>query len=708
MPPDEHFQTMWRKRVANGAAPGLSGFTGDHGLPLIEDHECLRGLAAMIQLIRNGQLGYDTRAFLFDNPLVAVPKPNGTERPIVMQETLYKMAAIHALLELAPDAVEILGEDQFALLTGGAGSAGLSTKAALEADTGVSTDLGNAFNTVDRAVMLRRLYDELRLSPVFRLVDWAYSRPTQLCVAGPDGELHFMSSTNGTRQGDPLSLLLFCIAIKSEIEAAKAAGGENVRCVADVDDVTFLGTGQDNGIGVCRALRVFKQGVEENLHMRFQSSKSAIIVFNDRPIPDEVLQCSTDLGIRLERGAIILVGIPMGSDLARVQQLALQMAKQSDKFFASVTSEIMSFAVADRLLRTCGVVRANYLARSGLLGEYDLAFEHFDANTEHVASVLLGGNTDVDLRGGTAQLEAPMRNGGFAYRRYTGSISLYGSFAAFAAAAHHIRRVCPYGLPPRFATSVVHTNTALHGLVDEETVQLLPLAGSNADTCLDWFCSDEGAGGAVKLQRTLTHSADDASFERGLAQASPLDRARLLAVTAPYASSWLCDPALMDDDAHAAACRLRRGQPLSDLYPRSCHCGADLQNDPWHVISHAGGHLRVSRHDTIRDLIAEWAKKAGARAWIEPRQDHWHDNRRPDIRIVLGAKVYQLDVSIPHPTGEAHLRDAGRGQLAVAEVVAAAKSQRYSPMCRAEARAPPSSPSSSRRTVGSAKLPETS
>ena len=40
---DDRFVHIWKKRVANGAAPGVSGFTGDHGMPLLEDTHCLRG-----------------------------------------------------------------------------------------------------------------------------------------------------------------------------------------------------------------------------------------------------------------------------------------------------------------------------------------------------------------------------------------------------------------------------------------------------------------------------------------------------------------------------------------------------------------------------------------------------------------------------------------------------------------------------------------
>ena len=68
---DDNFVRLWKKRVANGAAPAVSGFTGDHGLPLLEDSHCLRGLALLIQLIRNGLLSDQCRTYLLLNVQVA-------------------------------------------------------------------------------------------------------------------------------------------------------------------------------------------------------------------------------------------------------------------------------------------------------------------------------------------------------------------------------------------------------------------------------------------------------------------------------------------------------------------------------------------------------------------------------------------------------------------------------------------------------------
>ena len=109
-----------------------------------------------------------------------------------------------------------------------------------------------------------------------------------------------------------------------------------------------------------------------------------------------------------------------------------------------------------------------------------------------------------------------------------------------------------------------------------------------------------------------------------------------------------------------------------------------LVNDPWHVLSHNGDHRAVSRHDWIRDIIVEWVKKAGGRAWVEPRQVIWHDDRRPDVRVSLGPAVFELDVSVVHPTSASHLAAAVQGSLGAAKKISKAKSNKFGAMSRSE------------------------
>jgi hypothetical protein len=170
VPADDKFVKIWRTRIATGAGPGPSMFTGDHGLPLLEHPECLRGLASLVQRIRNGRLVLDDRFkdLLLTCNLVAVPKSDGTPRPIAIGETLYKMAAFLAIDSVKGVIPDTLGPAQFAFLPGGSETASLLLKALLETQTAFSTDLKNAYNEL-RDVMLDTLFAEERLAPIFSL-----------------------------------------------------------------------------------------------------------------------------------------------------------------------------------------------------------------------------------------------------------------------------------------------------------------------------------------------------------------------------------------------------------------------------------------------------------------------------------------------------------------------------------------------------------
>src|SRR4051794_32598188 len=77
-----------RKKLANGSAPGPSGWTGDVIDALAEDKGCLDGLAAICSAIRSGSLLGPVRDLLLSARLVPLIKPNGGIRPIAIGEAL--------------------------------------------------------------------------------------------------------------------------------------------------------------------------------------------------------------------------------------------------------------------------------------------------------------------------------------------------------------------------------------------------------------------------------------------------------------------------------------------------------------------------------------------------------------------------------------------------------------------------------------------
>ena len=102
----------------------------------------------------------------------------------------------------------------------------------------LALDITNAFNSCDRARVLRELYDTPQLSSLYRLADFGYSVPSVLLLEGCDGLS--IPSTNGVRQGDPLSALLFCVYLHKILQ--QVAEQTNVRIYAYSDNINATGT----------------------------------------------------------------------------------------------------------------------------------------------------------------------------------------------------------------------------------------------------------------------------------------------------------------------------------------------------------------------------------------------------------------------------------------------------------------------------------
>ena len=80
---------------------------------------------------------------------------------------------------------------------------------------------------------------------------------------------------------------------------------------------------------------------------------------------------------------------------------------------------------------------------------------------------------------------------------------------------------------------------------------------------------------------------------------------------------------------------------------------------------------------TCVDVLEDWIHRSGGQAFVEPRQDFWEDRRRPDIRVVLGAQAYLIDVRITHPTSRSCLPQACQGSLRATISAANQKRRRF-------------------------------
>jgi hypothetical protein len=238
----EKIKDIVLKELANGSAPGRSGWTGDLLKALVYDDQCLAGLATLVMAIANGEIRGTAKELLLSSVLIGLPKPKGGTRPIAMGEVFYKLAGAYMLQLIKEHTQNALGATQFAFAPGGSEAAVLCLRTALLEHPNwcvMACDIKNAFNSRDRADMLRTLYGHKELNPVWRMVDWAYGKPTDLLIVDKGKLVHVLKSSQGVKQGDTLSSLLFALSMVKLYEETASATG--VKVIAVQDDVYFLG-----------------------------------------------------------------------------------------------------------------------------------------------------------------------------------------------------------------------------------------------------------------------------------------------------------------------------------------------------------------------------------------------------------------------------------------------------------------------------------
>ena len=140
------------------------------------------------------------------------------------------------------DLPAILEPIQFALSPGGSETAVHVLNAALDLHADwvvISADLTNAFNCRKRSDILKSLFDEPSLGPLFRLAHWSYGKSSPLIVMDHGKVIRSIESHEGVKQGDVLASLLFAVSMKNAYAASVA--GLDCHAIAVMDDTYFIG-----------------------------------------------------------------------------------------------------------------------------------------------------------------------------------------------------------------------------------------------------------------------------------------------------------------------------------------------------------------------------------------------------------------------------------------------------------------------------------
>ena len=164
----------------------------------------------------------------------------------------------------------------------------------------------------------------------------------------------------------------------------------------------------------------------------------------------------------------------------------------------------------------------------------------------------------------------------------------------------------------------------------------------------------------------------------------PIDKARLLAVSARHAGDWLmaipissCGLRLGNDAVHVAV-GLRLGCRLCT--ENRCPCGSIVDERGIHGLSSwlAAGWL--ARHGALNDVIHRALGSAGVPSVLGPRGLTRSDDRRPDGVTMIPwseGRCFAWDATVSDSLAESHLNRTVHAAGAAADFAAVCKVRKY-------------------------------
>lgn len=705
-PDDKQFHRLISS-ADNGSAPGLSGWSYQMVRVLLADRDCRTGLATLIQDISNNAIHSQAKEYLLPSKLIALPKANCGIRPIGVGEVFYRIAALRANSLVIEQAAKILLPIQYGVgVSGGCQQVIHQLQHVLEQASdpvaALAVDFHNAFNTRHRGDILRALYTEEALRPIWKIADFAYSAPSPLYTLSNNKWTATLLSATGVRQGCPLSNLLYSVSVKKIYnDAIKDVPGVTAKAIQD--DFTAVGPPE-------QLLKVLGKLLSVNSlsGLKIQAAKCQFIYFHNHthPLTAEVVTQLSRHQIPIQDKCASVLGSVVGIDDTSIKQKLNNMVMKQKDIFNAILCPQMPVQEAMHLLRVCCVPKMDYLiqtVRPSLVQEAAATFDAMmmDCAMRKLGLTSLSGRTMERVR---AQLEEPLKYGGLGLRSATGSMHNAWLSSHTRTVQHHaeywkrvirdpaisVPSILPFhqsAVGQQLERSITEVRKS-----SDEAKRAFPLEESNAGKeYIKYFTS--GLGKSVEVnhyQSKISAAARKQTFNAQMESLQSSDKtrtdyARVLSVTNAYASRWVVASASTDelrlsDHVFCNAVRLRVGLPPDAiLEPQICICGAEYTC--WHALC-CKKCKRTSvtvRHNVVTNLIAQTIRGIGGVACVEPARLDVDTRKRPDIRIVVEGKVLLVDVTIRHPTAASHI-DKAQVALGAAKAAEESKLRKYQSM----------------------------
>ena len=229
------------RRARKGAAPGPSGLTTDTLRLLLDDETSTAHLGQVTQLLAQARVPPTIAAAIALGRLVALQKPNGRVRGIVVGDTLRRLVSRCMAQQYASTFQAACQPHQYALATRAGSEAIVHTLTTLSQTdpnhTILSVDGIGAFDNISRNSMLQELLQLPTANRCIPFVRMFYGQQSQFVWHDTHGHAHVITQAEGGEQGDPLMPALFALGQRPALREVQRHLAPNEYLMAFLDDI---------------------------------------------------------------------------------------------------------------------------------------------------------------------------------------------------------------------------------------------------------------------------------------------------------------------------------------------------------------------------------------------------------------------------------------------------------------------------------------
>ena len=400
---EKKFRTALFYKLKRGSAAGLDGWTRELLIAAISFSPNVSELVQLLEDIVNGNITEEMRMRLTSCQLIALTKEGHSKekpkiRPIAPESCLFRLACHIGIASLSRKLSSFFNSRQVGV-GGNVEKVAVKLREQCEKSDAMAVfDIANAFNTVKRSVILKKVYDTPSLAPLWALIAMSIGSPSDLIIYEDFEKLAVISSQSGVRQGSVFGPFLFAFALQDTLAQIDSKHGTTT--VAYLDDTNVLGK--------VDALTNAKEELELLL------KEIGLLLNLEKTILLHKPNISNQGWKNAKTSTVKVLGVAMSSSfsLEETAEFVNKQLKCMDDYFKNLSASSLKLKSKFILLKYCCIPKANFIMRTHGWNCVEQIALRFDEQTLSLMASIVGKDISSNTFASSI-IHIPQSMGGF-------------------------------------------------------------------------------------------------------------------------------------------------------------------------------------------------------------------------------------------------------------------------------------------------------